>query len=74
MNELDIDLLNQRKFLLPDTSSVELRFGSNRLSKCQSLIFDRFTDLPAHGRMIKHESCFGVFHIDSLSVQNLNFR
>ena len=43
MNELDIDLLNQRN-LLSNNSSVELRFSSNHFSKCRSLIFDRFTD------------------------------
>ena len=30
--------------------------------------------MPAQGGMIKHESCFDVFHIETLSVQVLQSR
>ena len=72
VNELDIDLLNQRN-LLSNNSAVELRFGST-FEQMSIVNFWQIYRSPAHGGMIKHENCFGVFHIDSLSVQNLNFK
>ena len=59
------DVFKVDAYIVQHNSSVELRLGSNRLSKCRSLIFGRFTNC----RLMA-----GVFQIDTLSVQNLKFR